>query len=124
MDSAIHKRSLEAREDVAVKAILLKHIMDTNSGRSVASSASSKKRVPTEDGRGKKRKDNTDGDGPASSFSLLELFAGLCSFALAALLGSWPVQISTFYEISPPAIAYSEGTTQTEAGVPSSGWPN
>ena len=57
---------------------------------------------------GKKRKDNTDGDGPASSFSMLELFAGLCSFAMAALLGSWPVQLSTFYEISPPAIAYSE----------------
>ena len=92
---------------MAIKAIVLKHIVDANCGRSVASS---KKRVltPTEDGRGKRRKDNTDGDGPASSFSMLELFAGLCSFSLAAPLGSWPVSLSTFYEISPPAIAYSE----------------
>ena len=110
VDSDIHKRSIEGRDDAAVKAIILKHILDANSGRPVGSLSPFKKRVltPTEDGRGKKHKANTDGDGPSGSFSMLELFAGLCSFALAALLGSWPVQLSTFCEISPPAIAYSE----------------
>ena len=87
---AIHKRTLEAREDVAIKAIVEKHVKSARTGKSVASGSSPLKRTltPTEDGRGKKRKDNTDGDGPASSFSLVELFAGLCSFALAALLGT------------------------------------
>ena len=87
-----------------------KHVTSKRTGQSVASGSSPKKRIltPTEDGRGKKRKDNTDGDGPTSSFSLVELFAGLCSFVLAALLGTWPVQLSTLYEISPPAVAYSE----------------
>ena len=108
-DSEVHKRTLEAREDVATKAIVNKHIT-VQSGNSVASGSAPTKRqlTPTEDGRGKKHKANTDGDGPTGSFSLVELFAGLCSFALAARLGSLPMQLSTFYEISSPAVAYSE----------------
>ena len=91
-DSEIHKRTFEAREDVATKAIVNKHIT-VQSGNSVASGSVPTKRqlTPTEDGRGKKHKANTDGDGPTGSFSLVELFAGLCSFALAARLGSLPV---------------------------------
>ena len=118
--SVIYKCTMEAREDVAIIAIIKKHVFNTITGQSVASNPSPvKKRVmtPTKDGRGKKRRDNSDGDGPTISFSLVELFAGLCSFALAALIGAWPVQLSTFYEISPSAVAYSEHFF----GVPSAG---
>ena len=106
LDSAIHKRTMEAREDVAIMAIVAKHITDNRHGTPY----SPRKRVltPVEAGRGKKQRANTDGDGPTTSFSLCELFAGLCSFALAALIGAWPIQLDTFYEISPAAVGYSQ----------------
>ena len=105
----IHKRSLEAREDIAVKAIVTKHIYDNKKGQSV-SSGSPKKRplTPEERGAGKKRRDNKDGDGPSHQYTMVELFAGLCSFALAAMVTNLPVQLSAFYEVSPSAVAYSE----------------
>ena len=105
----IHKRSLEAREDVAVKAIVTKHIYDNKKGASVSSGSPKKRPLrPEERGAGKKRRDNTDKDGPSQRYTMSELFAGLCSFALAALVGNFPVQLLSFYEISPSAVPYSE----------------
>ena len=52
LDSAIHKRTLEARNDVAIMEIVAKHILDNRHGLPY----SPKKRVltPVEAGRGKK----------------------------------------------------------------------
>ena len=63
---------------------------------------------PVERGAGKKRRDNTDKDDPSEKYTMVELFAGLCSFALAAIVADLPVQLASFYEISPSATSCSE----------------
>ena len=110
VQSEIHKRSIEAREDVAIKTIVTKHIYDNKRGASVTSPSSPKKRPfrPEERGGGKKHRGNTDKDGPSQRYTMVEFFAGLCSFALAAMVGELPVQLSSFYEISPAAVGFSE----------------
>ena len=68
VQSEIHKRSIEAREDVTIKTIVTKHIYDNKKGASVTSPSSLKKRPlrPEERGGGKKHRDNTDKDGPST----------------------------------------------------------
>ena len=70
-DSAIHKRSLEAREDVAIKAIVTKHVYNNKKGASVSSGSPNKRPLlPVERGAGKKRRDATDKDGPTVQLPL------------------------------------------------------
>ena len=94
---------------MAIKAIVTKHIYDNKKGASVSSGSPKKRPLdPVERGAGKKRRDNTDKDGPSPTCTMVELFAGLCPFALAAMVADLHVQLSSFYEISPSAVAYSE----------------
>ena len=65
-ESVIHKRSLEAREDVAVTAIACKHVYNNNTGESVSTCSTPTRRPLLSDDRGdrgdrgKKRRNNTN----------------------------------------------------------------